>query len=289
MRVVPSFSSSADDRPPNLIDEIRPLYLYADEREKFMLSFMLSTGIRIGAWNGLTVGSIEDHEVVLESGKKVRVGVCLIYGDDPLQKYITVCSQEALDNRDKYLKLRELHGEKITKLSPLLRDTFLSVLPLKSKPIRQPSELRGGIRFIIPRLLQRTGLKCNEFKPNHGFRKAHKSRLETLTKMKTIMIEKLEGHGTEGSQDSYFKAFQQKSDLFKEILKTYAENMLVLTISEAAELKRESEKRALVMESKYAEALQMISLMRQEVELVKSRLDLASAQNAQGQNRTSDT
>ena len=217
------------DRAPT-VEELRYLISVSDLRFQSILLVMLSSGMRLGAWDSLTWGDIYPIEV---DGKLVAARM-KVYRADP-EEYHTFITPEAFKTLQEYMDLRAHHGEKITKRSFLVRDRW-DTPPNGGTPgnIERPERLSAlGVERLWQRLLWRYGLRTekqtrHEFSL-HSVRKFFKTRAEQV--MKPINVEILMGHST-GISDSYYRPTENM------LLEDYLKAVPILTLSEADALRR---------------------------------------------------
>lgn len=150
---------------------------------------------------------------------------------------MTFITPEAYKRLEQYIELRRSHGEKITKDSPLVRDTWQFTRNLHEGDISKPKRLRAtGVKRLFEDMLWKFGLRKEKKKRHefsiHSIRKFFKTRAEQV--MKPINVETLMGHST-GISDSYYRPTE------KELLEDYLKAAPLLTISEAEEVRRESQ------------------------------------------------
>lgn len=88
-RVIPKGRRYADDRVPTM-EEIRKVVQYPDRRIKAIVYTMVSSGIRIGAWDYLQWGHIRSLE---KDGKIITAKMIVYAGED--DEYFTFISPEA--------------------------------------------------------------------------------------------------------------------------------------------------------------------------------------------------
>lgn len=105
---LPKVKYYSDDRAPT-IGEIRKLLEYPDRRLKPIIYTMVSSGIRIGAWDYLRW---KDIVPVFQDGNLIAAKI-IVYSEDPEQYYsfITVEVYNALND---WMKYRSSFGEIIT-------------------------------------------------------------------------------------------------------------------------------------------------------------------------------
>jgi len=234
-RGIPKGKHASDDRTPTL-EEIHQLLKYPDIRIKPIVLFMVSSGIRIAAWDFLKWKHIipieHDHGILIAA--KV-----IVYAGDPEQYYSFITSESyyALKN---WMQCRASCGEKTSGESWLMRDLWKTTnMPFGSRygSATQPLKLKNeAIRTILCRALLRQnirvqlkeGKKRHEFKAAHGFRKYFKTQCENM--MRPANIELLMGHNI-GISKSYYKPTE------KEILDDYLKAADLLTMNQENKLK----------------------------------------------------
>jgi hypothetical protein len=238
-RGLPKGRRFADDRAPT-IEEIRRIVEYPDRRMKPIIYTMVSSGIRVGAWDHLKwshVSPIIKHEKLLAAKINVYAGE-----DD---EYFAFITPEAYLSLESWMNYRSKCGECVTKDSWLMRDLWNAAkLPKKEEKgrINEPIKLQSiGVKRLVERALWAQGIrtvlergkKRHEFQTDHGFRKWYKTQCE-MSGMKPINIEKLMGHSL-GMSDSYYRATQD------EILEDYLKAVPLLTISSENKLQQQME------------------------------------------------
>ncbi len=228
-RGLPRAKQAANDRAPT-VDEIRKLLDYPDRRIKPIVYAMISSGIRIGAWDYMSWSDItpigNDKEKVVAAKLKVYAGES--------DEYYTFITSEAYSALKDWMDFRASYGEIITEQSPVMRDiwqttniTYGANLGLATYPKKLKS---SGIKRIIERALWEQGLrrpladgqKRHEWKAAHGFRKFYKTRTEQV--MRPINVEITMGHNI-GISASYYKPTE------KEVLEDYLKAVDLLTIN----------------------------------------------------------
>jgi integrase len=95
-----------DDRAPTL-EEIKKLCEYPDRRIKAIVYTMVSSGIRVGAWDYLHWENIRPIE---QDGKIVAARMVVYDGED--DAYITFITQPAYHELAQWMKYREEAGSK---------------------------------------------------------------------------------------------------------------------------------------------------------------------------------
>jgi hypothetical protein len=229
-KIIPTGRRDADDRVPT-DEEIQRLIMYPDRRLKPIVFTMISSGIRIEAWNYLKWKHIEpkyDDEKLL--GAKI-----IVYAGER-EQYYSFITPEAYNYLKSYMDYRALHGEEINGNSWVMRNLFESTIKNGvnlGKP-KIPKRLSAtGIKSLLERAATSEGLfkpldngeKRREWKVAHGLRKLMKTRCETAG-MRSLHIEMLLGHNV-GVTKSYYRPLES------EMLEDYQKAIPLLTIEEA--------------------------------------------------------
>jgi integrase len=173
-RIVPRGRNYAIDRIPT-IEEIKEIYGACDIRGKALTLMLLSSGIREGAIQSLT---ISDWSPIYRD-KKLIASRLVVYNGEP-EKYITFITPECHHAIEKYLQFRQENGEELNRNSPLFRDKFDPINGFsneKVEPMTAPA-----IRQYYNRLLHSIGIRKEakrkyEFSV-HGYRKWFKTRCD---------------------------------------------------------------------------------------------------------------
>ena len=239
---VPKGRKSAIDRIPEST-EIKILLRASDIRLKPIVYVMLSSGIRVGAWEELRwkhVTPLND-----KNGNLIAAKLLVYPGDE--EEYYTFMTPEAYNSLKEWMDFRASHGENIIGESWVMRDIWqITDLATHGGQIRlasNPQKLTtGAIKNIVYRALRSQQIikkldkekgdsNRHEFKMMHGFRKAFKTICEN-SGMKSINIEMLMGHNI-GVSSSYYKPKQQ------EVLLDYLKVVDELTINEENKLSKE--------------------------------------------------
>ena len=237
-RGIPRGKHASDDRAPTL-EEIHLLLKYPDIRIKPIVLVMLSSGIRIAAWDYLKW----KHITPIENEKGVVIAAkIIVYAGDP-EQYFSYITAEAYDALKNWMQCRSTCGEKISGESWVMRDLWKTTnIPFGSRygSATQPLKLMNeAIRTILCRALfhqnirsqLKDGQKRHEFKAAHGFRKFFKTQCEKV--MRPANIELLMGHNLGGVSKSYYKPTEK--DLLEDYLRAAVDQ---LTIDEEHKLKR---------------------------------------------------
>ncbi|HEY7080153.1 MAG TPA: hypothetical protein VH500_10655 [Nitrososphaeraceae archaeon] len=239
-RGIPKGKRYADDRAPT-VEEIQKVIEYPDRRIKPIVYTMISSGIRVGAWDHLKWSHIFP---VAREGKTIAAKINVYSGED--DEYITFITPEAYLSLESWMKYRGTCGEYVRNDSWVMRDLWNAAkLPNKDEKgkINEPIKLQSvGIRRLVERALWAQGVRTelepgrrrHEFQTDHGFRKWYKTQCE-IAGMKPINIEKLMGHSV-GISDSYYRATE------RELLDDYLKAIPVLTISNESKLQNQIKK-----------------------------------------------
>ena len=251
---LPRGTQNANDRIPT-IDEILEVLKFPDRRIKPVLYTMISSGIRIGAWEWLKWKNV----IPIYDDKKTVIAAKIIVYDGEPDQYFSFITPEAYWSLKEWIECREKQGEKITKESYLMRDLWnTGKIFLNSKEsnltkgttgnISIPKKASGNaIRQIFTRAWKiqdirppDNDIRRHEFKSTHCFRKYFETH--AMDKMKLLNVKILMGHDT-GLEKSYYKPSE------KDILEDYLKVVDLLTINEVNKLKLEFESKLQVEKS----------------------------------------
>jgi len=228
-RGIPRGRDAANDRIPT-IEEIRKLLEYPDRRIKPIIYTMISSGIRIGAWDTLQW----KHITPFKNNKGEVIAAKLIVYPQDQDEYYCFITPEAYNSLKEWMDFRTSYGEKITGESWVMRDIWqttnvmygakwgLATLPRKlhSSAIKRLIERalwEQGIRKPLPK-----GKNRHEWKTAHGFRKYYKTRSEQV--MRPVNVELTMGHDI-GISKSYYKPSE------KDILQDHVNAVDLLSIN----------------------------------------------------------
>src|SRR5215203_663130 len=190
-RGLPRGRRYADDRAPTL-EEIRNLCEYPDRRIKPLVYTMVSSGIRVGAWDYLHWGNIRP----IEQDGKIVTARMLVYADED-DSYISYITPSAYRELAEWMKYREESGEIITDDSWIMRDLWDTQVKISRGLVTIPKQLTSiGVKRLMERAIWAQGLrkeleagkKRHPFPTNHFLRKYFKTRCE-LAGMKPINTE----------------------------------------------------------------------------------------------------
>lgn len=248
-RGIPSGSENSNDRIPTR-EEIRNMLQYPDRRLKPITYTMLSSGIRIGAWEYLKWKNIIP---IYDENKKIVAAKIIVYDGEP-ERYFSFITPEAYLALKDWMNFRTNQGEKISNESWLMRDLWnTGQILIKSKNSNLKKGTSGNvtvpkkagadsirmiftrawrIQNIRPYTLDMNCKRRHEFKTTHSFRKFFETR--ALEHMKLLNVKLLMGHDT-GLEKSYYRPTE------KEILQDYLNVIDLLTVNEENRLKRKVE------------------------------------------------
>jgi hypothetical protein len=245
-RGIPSGSESSNDRIPT-IEEILEMLKYPDRRLKPITYTMISSGIRIGAWDYLKWKNI----IPLHNEKNEIIAAKIIVYDGEPERYFSFITPEAYYSLKEWMDFRANQGEVITDESWLMRDLWdtgqitinskesnlkrgtsgtLS-LPKKASidSIRMMFNRAWRIQNIRSYTLDMNSKRRHEFKTTHSLRKYFETH--ALNHMKLLNVKILMGHDT-GLEKSYYRPTE------KEILDDYLNVVDLLTISNENKLRK---------------------------------------------------
>lgn len=209
-KAMPRGFSFADDRAPTL-EEIQKLLEFPDRRIKPLVLILVSSGIRIGAFEELRwkhITPIHDKET-----NEITAAKIVVYPGDR-EQYYSYLTPECYHALEEWMDYRSSCGEQINKESFVMRDIWQYD---DKVGIARPKPLNS---FAITRLLNRAwqsqkirpklekGSKRHEFKTAHGFRKYFKTQMEQA-RVPSIKVELLLGHSL-GVTDSYARFSEEQ-------------------------------------------------------------------------------
>lgn len=208
-------------------EEISKMLSFTTElRTKALVHFIASSGIRIGALEGIKIKNITQ----VDDSKSI-----LVY-EGSTEEYVTFLTPEAGNIFDEYIQKRESDGEKISPDSPAFRSSY-QLGYAKVKPSNSNS-----LKEIIRLLVLKSGLRINQVKTgkrynkqaDHGFRKRFNTILKTTDSVNISLAEKLMGHSVTVSLDSVYL-----TPTIKQLFEEYQKAVPLLTISDQERIKTE--------------------------------------------------
>lgn len=276
-RGMPRARKFALDRIPT-VEEIRKLCEYPDRRIKAIVYTMISSGIRIGAFDDLRWKHITP---MLNLDGEIVAAQMLIYPGYPVEEYYTFCTPEAYNEIKSWMDYREQCGEKISGESWVMRDIWqengmdygakfgLAEKPNKLsavavKRIIERGLWEQGIRKQLPE-----GVKHHEWKAAHGFRKFFKTKAQQSA-MESLHVEMLLGHDT-GLARNYYRPSSQK------LLEDYLKAVDALTVNsdkkqlqkEVDKLKQETKDNEYIIKGKLQESETEIRDLKEQIRLMQ--------------------
>jgi hypothetical protein len=251
-KALPPQKHYADDRGPT-IEELKRILSYPDKRIKPIILTMLSSGIRLGAWDYLRVKDVSP--IQNKKTGDIIAGKIVVYAGEHDQ-YTSLITPESWFSIEEWVNYRKQHGETIGPQSMLLRDIWQTSEHSYGAYFglaKNPKKLKlGGIKSLIERAIRSQGLltenndlpeldddistkkvrgrKMRPWKSIHGIRKTYKLIAEQ--KMKPANIELLLGHKL-GISSSYYKP-----NLERDILPDFLQIIDDLTINDEYRLTR---------------------------------------------------
>ena len=139
-----------EDRAPT-VGELRKIFNYADLREKAVLSFLASSGVRTGTLTRLKLKDIELDEDGGISRVRVRAE-----SSKTRRPYTTFITSEATKLLNEYIQYRARSGEPTTPDTPIIRDAF--DMRRRGSVTKVETLSPNTIEKIIRNLLRKTGL-----------------------------------------------------------------------------------------------------------------------------------
>ena len=234
---MPSVNQTSNDRIPEIV-EIKLLLGYNDIRIRPIVLTMLSSGIRVGAWNWLKWKNV----IPIEKEGTIVAAKLVVYYQEP-EQYSTYITPEAYFSLKSYIDFRELHGEKISGESWLIRDQWQKISKNHGHRIGQaniPKKLDAeGIRRLIYDAWKIQGVISvrtsgsdgkTHFKSSHAFRKYFQTQCEMIIKSEDVEI--LMGHSSSsrGLKANYYRPKDEY------LLQQYLKVVDLLTINEEQKL-----------------------------------------------------
>ena len=220
----------SQDRAPTL-EEIKKLLEFPDGRIKTIVLLMVSSGIRVGAFDYLKLKHL--IPIFDEQHSQIIAAKIIVYAGDK-EEYFSFITPEAYKQVIDWMDFRSSFGENITGESWIIRDIWQSTsyrychrVGLAQYPKRIKSSAIGTLisRALWEQDIRKTlqkGERRHEFKAFHEFRKFFKTQCEKV--MKSLLVKILMGHDV-GLANSYYKPSE------KELLEEYLKVIDLLTIN----------------------------------------------------------
>jgi hypothetical protein len=258
-RGMPRERKYASDRAPTL-EEILKISEYPDRRIKPIIYTMVSSGMRLGAWDYL---KWKDISSIVRDDKVIAAKI-KIYSEEE-DEHFSFITPEAFHSLDNWMKYRKDCGENITENSWVMRNLWDVTTPKGKGVVTIPKKLKStGVKRLIEnalwaqqvRIKLEEGKKRHEFQADHGFRKWFKTRCE-IAGMKSIYIEVLMNHSI-GTSDNYLRATST------ELLNEYLKAVDYLTISNENKLILENQQMKINNES-FQRQTDELNLLRKQL------------------------
>jgi len=240
-------------------EQIQKLLDIADERMRVVILLASSSGLRVGAIPGLSVGSLEEVKDLYR---------IIVYEGEP-EEYLVYCTNECRKAITDYLKMRERYGEVILKSNPLIREQFdkrdqfsianprrikEDVLMKKLTEMAEAAGLRARTHLKEG---QKPGAQTKDIPVCNGFRRFYCSTLVNsglITEKRWL----LEGHSLHGNDASYIKL--NPDDLLEQFEKAHDS----LVIEPSMRMRRKLEKLE-VEKSQFDRLASQIAALEQKI------------------------
>jgi integrase len=256
---------------------LKKIIEYPDRRIKAIVCTMVSSGIRVGAWDFLKW----KHIVPIERNGLVIAAKIIVYAGEE-DEHFSFITPEAYHELDKWKEYRIHAGEQVTDESWVVRNIWNTkkgyTRGLITAPIRLQSE---GVKRLVEDALWTQGLrkkleqgkKRHEFQTDHGFRKFFETRC-VLSGMNSKNVDKLMNHShSPRVSGSYYRV------TVNELLEDYLKAIDELTIMDDHRLfNRISE---IGRKNNQSDSLLMTELRKKEVEIKKINEQIQVMQQSQ--------
>ena len=176
-------------------------------RNRALIHFLASTGMRVGAVSNLTLGHLRDmpHGCTM-----------VLFYEDSTEEYHTFLTPEATKALQLYLDERKNHGETLSDESPIFRERY-QIASLKPKSLSTET-----IQGVLARSMKNANIRGQKKNGRyseqlvHGFRKRFNTILKLNNSVNDNAIEKMMGH-KKGLDGSYLQITIER--LFEEFVK----------------------------------------------------------------------
>lgn len=271
-------NQTSSDRIPE-ISELNKLIDYNDIRIKPIVLTMISSGIRVGAWDWLKW----KHVIPIKREGAVVAAKIIVYAGEP-EQYFSFITPEAYFSLNSYIDFRGLHGEKIDGDSWLIRDQWQKISKNHGHRIGQAGNPKKfdaeGIRRLIYDSWKIQGVliahestldgKHHPFKSSHGFRKFFQTQCEFTIKSEDVEI--LMGHGSSmrGMKANYYRPSEDY------LLNQYLKVVDLLTLGNENKLKLKIEE---LSNNVHNEELFTKKLTEKDIQIKKIQDDAIEKEN----------
>lgn len=241
-RGIPQGRHAANDRAPTL-EELRKLASYPDRRIKPIVYLMMSTGIRIGAFDSMRWKHIVP--IYSDDGKEVIAAKLVVYPGDS-EEYCALMTPESYNAISSWMSYRGSYGEKIDEDSWVMRDLWQTTESRHGANYgvaQYPKQLKhSGVKSLLERAARAQGIfkplpqgvRRREWKIAHGIRK-YTNTMMIKAHVNSVVKEFLLGH-TLQMDNNYFRP-NFEDDIVPEYLKA----LDLLTLDESNRLQRRIE------------------------------------------------
>ena len=225
-RLLPKKVKLSGDEAYTTQDIKKMLSFALTSRNKSLIHFLASTGVRVGAIPELRLKHLTEMPMGCKS--------VFVY-DDSTEEYFTFLTPEASLSLDDYFKERQKDGERLNSESPVFRVKYqIGIQKVEAITIQ-------GIQGVISRCAEQGGLRDKKKgarfskQLDHSFRKRFNTILKLNKEVNPNIIEKMMGH-KKGLDGVYLKP--TKEEMFEEFKKGMAD----LTIDDSERVKAENVK-----------------------------------------------
>jgi len=216
---------------PYMLDDLQSMLSTTTKlRDKVLITFFASTGVRPESIVGLKFGDLKEMDMGCMTLK--------IYEND-IEEYPCFLTPECVRYLEKYFKQRKFHGEMITSESPVFRMAYNKRKAEFAKPISYEA-LKASMYDIIQRARIRN--KFSDSGKRHdkamfgGFRKFFETALNNNKEINPNVTEKLMGHRNDLRGVYYNPNIDVRFENFKKAIPD-------LTVSEVLRLEEQNKRK----------------------------------------------
>jgi len=234
-------------------------------RNKAIIHFLASSGVRIGSLHELKLKHIRDMPL--------NCKMITVY-EDSIEEYQTFLTPEASKALDDYLEQRKSNNEVLNDESPLFRERYQLGIS-KAKQIS-----KEAIQGILTRALKNSNVRGQKKNGRyseqlaHGFRKRFDTILKLNKAVNDNIIEKMMGH-KRGLDGTYLQP------TIEQMFEEFKNGIIDLTVDSSERLL--AEKEALEKNNPIVES-QTKQLRNLENEFMRMKFDLAELLRKEGKN-----